>query len=105
MKKATVSVSGSIELFYDETEIQTTLEEYRECMDKDASLEDMLSHVLFYLNRFGSDRMVEGVGYIGLRNYAGDKVRYEGEPKSGIERNASDVDDEFDFYVESTVDA
>ena len=40
MKKATVSVSGSIELFYDETEIQTTLEEYRECMDKDASLED-----------------------------------------------------------------
>ncbi|RXK57548.1 hypothetical protein ESA94_20330 [Lacibacter luteus] len=85
-------ITGYIELIYDEnsTEFKEALEGYKKCIDKTGTKEDMLKHTAFYVTRFGTDGMVEGVGYVG---YNGRKPTEE--PYSGI--MVSEDYDEFEF--------
>ena len=94
MQKSKIEITGLIELTYDENseEFQTTLKEYTEIYDKGAKKEDMLLHVAYNVTRFGTDVMIEGVGYVG---YNGRKPTEE--PYSGI--MVSEDFDEFDFEV------
>ena len=90
----TIEITGQIELTYDENspEFKEALEGYQEVIEKGASKESMLKHVAFYVTRFGTDGMVEGVGYVG---YNGKKPTEE--PYSGI--MVGEDYDEFDFDV------
>lgn len=92
MKKTTqIQVSSTIELSYDEDsiEFQEALEGYREIMEPGATVENMLRHVAFYVARFGSIGMIEGVGYLHIQ---GTNFESDREPFSGIEvlRNFGD---------------
>jgi hypothetical protein len=95
MSKVKIEVTGEIELTYNEQskEFKEALEGYRKCMDKTGTKEDMLKHVAFYVTRFGTDGMVEGVGYVG---YNGRKPTEE--PYSGI--MVSEDFDEFNFEIQ-----
>ena len=90
----TIEITGQIELTYDENspEFKEALEGYQEVIDKGGDKESMLKHVAFYVTRFGTDGMVEGVGYVG---YNGRKPTEE--PYSGI--MVGEDYDEFDFDV------
>lgn len=93
--KTTIALTGQIELIYDEnsTEFKEALESYRASMYPKAKKKDMLLHVAFYVLKFGTDGMVEGVGFVG---YNGRKP-YE-EPYSGI--MVGEDFDEYDFTIE-----
>jgi hypothetical protein len=95
MSKTKIEITGQIELTYDEksTEFIEALASYAEIMERGAKKDAMLKHVAFYVNRFGIDGMVEGVGYVG---YNGRKPTEE--PYSGI--MVSEDYDEFDFEVQ-----
>ncbi len=90
----TIEITGQIELTYDENspEFKEALEGYQEVIEKKGDKESMLKHVAFYITRFGTDGMVEGVGYVG---YNGRKSTEE--PYSGI--MVGEDYDEFDFDV------
>lgn len=94
MAKSIIEVTGQIELTYDENseEFKEALNDYQTLIDEDGTKEDLLNHVAFYVNRFGTDGMVEGVGYVGLN---GRKPKEE--PYSGI--MVGEDYDEFDFSV------
>jgi len=94
MKKTTIDITGQIELSYDEnsSEFQESLESYKEAIDESADKDSMLKHVAFYVTRFGTDAMVEGVGYVG---YNGRKP--VAGPYSGI--MVGEDYDEFDFDI------
>ena len=66
---------------YDENskEFKEALEGYREVIDSNGKVDDVLKHVAFYITRFGTEGLVEGVGYIGYNG----KIPTE-EPYSGI---------------------
>jgi len=90
----TIEITGQIELTYDENspEFREAIEGYQEVIEKGGDKESLLKHVASYVTRFGTDGMVEGVGYVG---YNGRKPTEE--PYSGI---MVDEDyDEFDFDV------
>ena len=93
MKKI-VKVSGEIELEYDENspEFKEALEGYREVIDSTGNADDVLKQVSYYITRFGTEGMVEGVGYIGYNG----KIPTE-EPYSGI--MVSLGYDEFDYEI------
>ena len=90
----TIEITGQIELIYDENspEFKEALEGYQEVIEKRGNKGSMLKHVSFYVTRFGTDVMVEGVGYVG---YNGRKPTEE--PYSGI--MVGEDYDEFDFDV------
>jgi len=94
MAKMTIDITGQIELTYDENspEFKEALEGYQEVIERDGDKESMLKHVAFYVTRFGTDGMVEGVGYVG---YNGRKPTEE--PYSGI--MVGEDFDEFDFEI------
>lgn len=100
MTKIEIELTGLVELMYDENSIEFNgaLENYREVIDKNGTAEDMLKYVAFSVTRFGHERMVEGVGYVG---YNGRKPA--GEPKSGI--MVGEDYDEFDFEIIKGCDA
>ena len=79
MRTITVDVSGRIELTFDKnsSEFQEAFKDFKDCFDKDATVDSMLKHVAYNVIRFGDDRMVEGVGYVSFNgrkpdtNYSG----------------------------------
>ncbi len=88
--KTRIDVSGEVTLSYDENseEFKKTFSCYKESIDPHADVSDMLKHVAFYINSFGVEGMVEGVGYVKLD--IDEAVR---EPFSGIT-----VDEGFDCF-------
>lgn len=79
--KRTYEITGRIVLEYDDSsnEFKEALASYLEVIEPAGSVESMLAHVAFHVVRFGSDRMVEGVGYIGYNG-----LKPKDEPYSGI---------------------
>lgn len=71
--QTTINLSGQLTLTYNNKskEFKEALEGYRECMYKSGNADDMLKHVAFYVTRFGTDGMVEGVGYVGYNGRLG----------------------------------
>lgn len=95
MNKIIIEINGQVELSYDENsaEFKNALDGFREVITENGTKEDMLKHVAFYTNKFGTDGMVEGVGYVG---YNGRKPNEE--PYSGI--MVGEDFDEFDFDIQ-----
>lgn len=94
METTQIELTGMVELSYDEnsTEFKESLEAFKETINPMADKEEMLKHVAFYVTRFGTDGIVEGVGYVGYNDRHPD-----GEPYSGIMVNSGF--DEFDFEI------
>lgn len=90
--KTTIELTGHVELTYNDKskEFKEALEGYRKCVNPKGDKAEMLQHVAFYVTRFGTDGMVEGVGYVG---YNGRKPTEE--PYSGI--MVGEDYDEFEF--------
>lgn len=90
-----IRLENEFELTYDEgsAEFKEALEGYRDGMHEDATAEDVLLHVAFYVVRFGIDAMVEGVGYVG---YNGRKPTEK--PDSGI--MVSEDYDDFQYSIQ-----
>ena len=93
MAQITIDLTGQVDLTYDENskEFKEALESYNDVIAS-GDAEDMLKHVAFYVTRFGTDGMIEGVGYVG---YNGRKPTEE--PYSGI--MVGEDYDEFEFEV------
>lgn len=93
--KTVIEVSGQIELTYDEnsTEFKEALESYKASMNPKAKKKEMLQHVAFYVTKFGTDGMVEGVGFVGHNGRKPDE-----EPYSGI--MVGEDFDEYDFVID-----
>ena len=78
MKKS-IEVMTQIDLQYDEnsTEFKEAHKSYSECIDRGASVDDMLKHTATHVLRCGLGTMAEGVGYVGCNgeipedNYSG----------------------------------
>ena len=89
-----IEITGQIELTYDENsnEFKESLEGYQQVIEKGGNKESMLKHVSFYVTRFGTDGMVEGIGYVGFNGRKPTE-----EPYSGI--MISEDYHEFDFNV------
>ena len=89
-----IEITGQIELTYNEnsSEFKEALEGYQELIEKEGDKESMLKHVAFNVTKFGTNEMIEGVGYVG---YNGRKPTEE--PYSGI--MVGEYYDEFDFDV------
>jgi len=94
MTETIVELTGQVELAYEEDskEFQEALAAYAHSIERGGSKESMLKHVAFYVTRFGTDGMVEGVGYVG---YNGRKPTKE--PYSGI--MVGQDFDEFSFEI------
>lgn len=94
MKKETLQVSHYYTLEWDENspEFKEAYESYTECIDRGASQKDMIKHVAFYINRFGEDSLIEGVGKVWV------KRNPKPEDWSGIMLSDYDSDPEVEFY-------
>lgn len=93
--KTIVKISGEVELEYDKNspEFKEALEGYREVIDSRGTADDVLKQVAYYITRFGTEELVEGVGYIGYNG----KIPTE-EPYSGI--MVSLGYDEFEYEID-----
>lgn len=68
MKKINIKLTAIIPLSYDENskEFIEAYEAYKEVIDSDATKEDMLQHIGWYIASFGSDNLIEGVGQVSV---------------------------------------
>jgi len=96
MHKTIIEATGWVELTYDENspEFKEALKGYIDSMDKDGTKETMLKHVAFYIQRFGIENMVEGVGYVAC---PGNILK---QPYSGI--TVDEDFENFDYLIFST---
>lgn len=94
MAHVKITCETDLELTFDENskEFQDALESYRKMIDPNGDKSDMLKHVAHNLLRFGSDTIVEGVGYVKLQRAS--KIQ---EPFSGI--TVKDDEPDFDFEI------
>ncbi|HEX2900029.1 MAG TPA: hypothetical protein VHS96_09950 [Bacteroidia bacterium] len=80
MAKVKIELTGEVELEFDEKskEFTEALEGYCEVIDPFGKIDDMLKHVAFSVNKFGVDKMVEGVGYVAYKYTKRPKQPYSG---------------------------
>lgn len=72
-------------------EFSQTFDDYREVIDRYASVDDMLCQVANYILKFGHDRLIEGIGYLAVDG------KPMGEPFSGIYLENGDI--QYDMTV------
>jgi hypothetical protein len=68
--------------------------DYKESIYPKSTVDEMLSHVANYVLKFGSDRLIEGVGYLSVNGVK------QGEPFSGIDLETDDFNFDFDVTEE-----
>ena len=68
MKQIDVEVSATISMNYDpeSEEFKDSLESYRDAIEDGASEEDMLRQIAWYITAFGTENMIEGIGYVSV---------------------------------------
>lgn len=68
MKQIDVEVSATISMNYDpeSEEFKDSLESYRDAIESNASEEDMLRQIAWYITAFGTENMIEGIGYVSV---------------------------------------
>lgn len=68
MKKINIKLTAIIPLNYDEAskEFIEAYEAYKEIIDSDATKEDMLQHIAWYVASFGTHSLIEGVGEVSV---------------------------------------
>lgn len=93
MKQIDVEVSTTISMKYDpeSKEFKAALESYRDAIEDGASEEDMLRQIAWYITAFGTENMIEGIGYVSV----------DGE-KQGDTDNWCGVDIENNFNINGT---
>ncbi|MCL3854730.1 hypothetical protein M1P97_25925 [Parabacteroides sp. GYB001] len=96
MKQIDIEVSATISMKYDpeSEEFKDSLETYREAIEGSASEEDMLRQIAWYITAFGTESMIEGVGYVSVD---GEK---KGDPENwcGVDiENSLNINDTPDF--------
>lgn len=96
MKQIDIEVSATISMKYDpeSEEFKDSLETYREAIEDGASEEDMLRQIAWYITAFGTESMIEGVGYVSVD---GEK---KGDPENwcGVDiENSLNINDTPDF--------
>lgn len=86
----------TLRLTYDNKsdEFMAALRDYREAIYPKCTVDEMLSHVANYVLKFGSDRLIEGVGYLSVNGIK------QGEPFSGIDLETDDFNFDFDVNEE-----
>lgn len=69
MKKNTIEITYRIEVKWDEESeaFKTAFESYTEVIDDEAHPEDMVKNAVMQAIKNGANRMIEGVGYIGVK--------------------------------------
>ena len=98
MKQIDVEVSTTISMRYDpeSEEFKDSLETYREAIESGASEEDMLRQIAWYITAFGTECMIEGVGYVSVD---GEK-RGDLEDWCGVDiENSLNLNDTTDFQT------
>lgn len=96
MKQIDIEVSATISMKYDpeSEEFKDSLKTYREAIEDGASEEDMLRQIAWYITAFGTESMIEGVGYVSVD---GEK---KGDPENwcGVDiENSLNINDTPDF--------
>ncbi|MGK4223118.1 hypothetical protein [Parabacteroides distasonis] len=96
MKQIDIEVSATISMKYDpeSEDFKDSLETYREAIEDGASEEDMLRQIAWYITAFGTESMIEGVGYVSVD---GEK---KGDPENwcGVDiENSLNINDTPDF--------
>ncbi|MDR1222449.1 MAG: hypothetical protein LBL07_06170 [Tannerella sp.] len=68
LRKVVFEVSTEIQLTYDRhsKEFKKAFESYREVIDRSASETDMLQYIAWYVACYGTESLIEGVGYISV---------------------------------------
>lgn len=68
MKQIDIEVSTTISMNYDpeSEEFKDSLESYRDAIESNASEEDILRHIAWYITAFGTENMIEGIGYVSV---------------------------------------
>lgn len=87
-----VEASTTLRLTYDSRDERfiNTLDDFKACIYKRATEKDVIEQVAFYVLKYGSDRLIEGVGYISVNGVV------QGEPFSGIDLETDDFNFDFD---------
>lgn len=90
MKQIDVEVSATISMKYDpeSKEFKDSLESYRDTILNGASEEDMLQQIAQYIAVFGTENMIEGIGYVSVDG----KKKGDPEDWCGV-----DIDNCFNF--------
>lgn len=94
-----VEATAEYRLSYDpySEELLETLKGFKEVIDPEAGVLDMMLHIVHSLRAYRSPReMIEGVGYL---MYQG---KYHGEPHSGI--SVSDPDPDYHYTVRNFIE-
>lgn len=96
MKQIDIEVSVTISMKYDpeSEEFKDSLETYRKVIKEDASEEDMLRQIAWYITSFRTESMIEGVGHVSVD---GEK---KGDPENwcGVDiENSLNINDTPDF--------
>lgn len=92
METTTIKVEYEYEFIFDadSEDCKQALKDYNDCIDKGASFDDMLKHIAFYINRFGVDSLIEGVGYVWVEGKEKPKEMWcgiivkDGEPEPDV---------------------
>lgn len=98
MKQIDVEVSTTISMKYDpeSDEFKDSLKSYRDAIENGASEEDMLRQIAWYITAFGTENMIEGIGYVSVD---GEK-KCEPEDWCGVDIvNSLNINDTPDFQT------
>lgn len=99
MKKIDIEVSTTICMTYDpeSEEFKNALKSYQDAIEGGASVEDMLRQIAWYITAFGTNGMIEGIGFVSVDG------ENQGEPENwcGVDIvNSLNINDTPDFQTE-----
>lgn len=80
----------TLEYDNESVEFKTTLHDYREVIDFEGSVEDLLEYLAVNIVHGNPERLIEGVGYLSWRN--GDYSGYYGDDNDGLDSGITLVD-------------
>lgn len=75
-KSAEIELTTTFDLIFDDQspEFKEALDSYKSVICKSCGIDDMLKQVAFSINRYGAERMIEGVGYVATKNNPKEKI-------------------------------
>lgn len=92
-KKFVAELHLTYHFTYDPTseDFKNALDSYIVCIDRRADVQKMMVQVAWHIRKFGSDTMIEGVGYISVNG------KVKGQPYSGIDLKEEDPEPDIDI--------
>lgn len=98
MKQIDIEVSATISMNYDpeSEEFKNALKSYQDAIEGGASAEDMLRQIAWYITAFGTNGMIEDIGFVSVDG------ENQGEPENwcGVDIvNSLNINDTPDFQT------